>query len=120
MSGTRTGGAGEFFTVYRGTDRTLTLRCVDAQSGNPRDLTTATEISVSFLGVNGPVKKTMSGGDVLMTVPLAGRFSVKLGAADTTRLQLLDRGDIEAEIITPAEGISVARFTRSIRVLSRL
>lgn len=77
-------------TVIQGEDKALNVQLLDAMNQNaPVDLTNVAEIEAIFLKADGqPLTKTLTGGGVVVSQPLAGRIRVLLSSADTALLAL--------------------------------
>ena len=75
-------------TIIIGEDKTLSVQLVD-DTGQPIDLSTATEIDAMFMNADGTcVHKKLSTAGVVLTSGPFGKFNVLLSGADTAALQL--------------------------------
>lgn len=107
-------------TIYQGSDRTLRLMLRSKDSGEPFDLSGASEIKAIFKGSSALVEKTLTGGDVSVVSPSgAGIIDVDLAAADTNALYEGPRQTFELEI-TISGDVTVVVFSEALNVKGRL
>jgi hypothetical protein len=97
-------GCIEYYTLLPGEERVIPLRAVYSDQ-SPINLTGVTEIIVRFKRKDGnALIKSMTGTDVLIVDPLAGRYSVKLSSDDTRSLKKGERQDFTAVIYRGIKG----------------
>ena len=108
------------FTIFTGDAKTLKLKAVYAESGDPLDLTSCTEIDIALPNANGSFTRLLfSTGDVVIETPIVlGKFEAAISAEDSALLQpgLLQGFDVT---FTIGAEIMTIRFVESLSVIER-
>ncbi len=95
--------------IIQTSDKTFFTRLFYAKTGEPFDLTGATEILALFPGANNtPVKKSYSddGGITIMGSPGAGKIQIALTSTDTAAMQPNPQVGQNLQIIATIDGVS--------------
>lgn len=110
-------------TIVTGEDKNVDVRLTNSISGDPFDLTSATEIDAIFLKNDGTcLHKKLSLSEIVILSALGGKFQIILTAADTEDLALSpDNGYSNIEIrITIASKITIVLLKNVIKVVPKL
>lgn len=78
------------FTIFTGDSKTLNLKAVYKESGDPLDLTSCTEIDIALPNSDGTFKHLLlSEDEVEITSPaLLGKFSAAISSEDSALLNI--------------------------------
>ena len=106
-------------TLIQGEDRILKIKILNSETGDPFDLTGATEIKAQFLKTdNTTLEKLFTGGGVTIVEHLLGKLEIELGDADTA---LLKKGTQSFEVEIDKSGdIKIVQFEDSLIVKEQL
>jgi hypothetical protein len=87
-------------TIIKGEDKKLNVRLVSADSGDPFDLTGATEIVAVLPATDLPfyLEKKLSLSEIEVASAQGGRMYVKLLPADTNKLAVDDAASFEIRV----------------------
>jgi hypothetical protein len=110
-------------TVIMGSDKSLDIKLVSELSGDPFDMTAATEIMAILLNADGSFleRKMTTSGIVLVSGP-GGHFQIVLTAANTTLLQASPvdcLSNIEIHIVI-AGLTTIVLLKNSVKIIPRL
>lgn len=110
-------------TVVRGEDKYLNIKLDNANTGDPYDLSLATEIDAVFEKTDGTcIHKLLSLTEVVVTNGPAGKLRIQLNAADTALLALSPEdgySDIELRI-TIASKLNIVQLVDVFKVVQKL
>ena len=108
--------------IIQGQDKVLQVVLKSQQSGNPVDITSASEIEAIFLNTDGTYteKKLSTGGISVISGP-GGNFQIALSPSDTQAMAVSTGGafsDIEIHV-TIASKVSIVILTGAVNILAR-
>lgn len=109
-------------TIYKGEDKNLDFKVLSELTGDPIDISGASEIVAIFPQSASTFleKKLSTAGIVLISGP-GGRFQVQISAAESANLLASELGkytDVEVHL-TLAGKVSIIVFSQAISVLER-
>lgn len=108
------------FTIFTGDDKTMKLKGVYAESGDPLDLTDCTEIDVALQKADGTFLHLLKSDDkVVITSPaLLGKFEAAIASDESALLQV---GELQSFDVTftIASKVFTVRYVESLSVFQR-
>ena len=108
--------------IYQGADKTLDIFLTSQTSGDPVDITAATEIEAIFLNTDGTFleKKLTTAGIAIISGP-GGHFQIYLAAADTALLAVSASGgysDVEIHLVIGGK-TTIVVLSNAVNILAR-
>jgi hypothetical protein len=108
------------FDVIQGEDKSLVVHLVDAETEEPVDLTSATEIKARFRKADGTVLQKLLSTAGVAVVSIAGaKIEITLTEADTALLLLGSKQDFEVESQVGTT-TTIVKFPRSLTVEAKI
>lgn len=108
------------FTIFQGDDKTMNLKAVYAETGDPLDLTTVTEIDIALPNQDGSfTHRKLSLSEVTITSPaVLGKFSTEVTAIISALLNLGEIQTITVAFTSPGKIITVP-YVQALSVFQR-
>lgn len=108
------------FTIFTGDTKTMSLKVIYAESGNPLDLTDCTAIDVALPKADGTFAHlTLAGGDVVITTPvLLGNLTALVQSAVSALLNVGEFQNVDVTFTIGGKPMTV-RFFQALSVYQR-
>ncbi len=108
------------FTIFTGDDKTMNLKAVYEENGDPLDLTDCTEIVVALPLATGAFQQLkLSEDEVTIATPaILGKFSAPVESAVSDLLNIGELQNVDVTFTIAAKAITV-RFYQALSVFER-
>lgn len=93
--------------IIQGGQKSFVVRLVDSETGDPYDLTAATEVETCFENDDGTELMLNLAGGVTILNAIIGKIQISLTAAQTTALRVLQGGTLELAVTFAGDPVKI-------------